>query len=310
MSQNTKAEDLKPKATKSETRLTFGVEVEYLLATVHPVHSDPNPKDPRETDGKKLGTIDATNKEIALKLEAVGIPVSILWYEPGDEPDPTDRSFETDWMLKYDPSVVPAYRIHPNYREFGMEISSPPYYYDDASREAVRTILKVLRNNYLVRVDSSAGLHIHVGNEHDGFQLPVFRSLVAILYTYERQIRLILPAQRVQTSQAKWCRPFSYSRFGSKNPNMTRLEFLNHILSSQDQNQLIADMSSGDGDQRLGFNLLNLMLPYEDSKRTIEFRIHHGTLDPDAILHWLHFCIKLVEKAAYTTDLDRLMTKT
>ncbi|KAF7868606.1 hypothetical protein EAF04_005137 [Stromatinia cepivora] len=304
---NPRPEASKQEAVKSETRLTFGVEIEYLLATVHPIHPSPDPQDPREYDGKKLGTIDDANLDISKKLKANDVPASIMWCSASGVL-PSDAELDTNWLLKYDASVAAHVRIHPNYREFGMEMSSPPYYYDEASREVIRVVLKTLRNNYLVRVNASAGLHVHVGNEYDGFTFLVFRNLVAILYTYERQIRLILPTERVQGPQQRWCRPFPWSNFGQANPDITRLEFLNHILSSEDYGQLMIDFTS-DLTDRLGFNVCNLTLPYGNPKRTIEFRLHQGTLDADAILHFTHLCIKLTEKACLSKNQDELIAR-
>ncbi|CAD6447130.1 b08c9a71-108c-486b-86c2-53296ade42aa [Sclerotinia trifoliorum] len=281
--------DSKPKAVKSETRLTFGVEIEYLLATVHPVHPSPDPRDPREYDGKKLATVDDVNLDILEKLKANDVPASMLWTS-ATRALPSDEELEANWLLKNDATVLGLVRIHPYYREFGMEMSSPPYYYDEASREVIRLVLKTLRKNYLVRVNSTTGLHVHVGNEYDGFTFHVLRNLVAILYTYERQIRLILPAERVQGLQQKFCRPFPWGSFGQANPDITRLDFLNHILSSENYEQLIIDFTTG-------------------SKRTIEFRLHQGTLDPDAILHFIHLCIKLTEKACLTKNQDALIER-
>ncbi|ESZ93931.1 hypothetical protein SBOR_5690 [Sclerotinia borealis F-4128] len=306
MSQTPKTKDSQTKTVKSETRLTFGVEIEYLLATVPPVIPDPHPDDPREKDGKKLESIDETNVDISKTLKAAGVPVSILWEELRDG-NTSDEDLLAKWILQYDISVLPINKkVHHNYQELGMEISSPPYYYDEASREAIRTVVKVLRNNYLVRSDPSTGLHVHVGNEHDGFMFPVLRNLVAILYTYERQIRLLLPADRVQTNQRRWCLPLSSSRFCGQYPELSRREVLDHILEHQNYDGLIVDMSSAIGVERLGFNLLNLRLPYADN-RTIEFRLQQGMLDPDAILHWVHVCVKLVEKACLVKNQDEFV---
>lgn len=305
MSPGSTIEGTKETRVKSETRLTFGIEIEYLLATVYPIHPAPHPKDPREKDGKKSSSIDKVNDDIGERLKAKGIPVTTTACEA--DGSVSDAELRTKWHLQSDSSVNSKERIHPDYREFGMEISSPPYYYDQASRALIPVVLETLRNNYLVRVNGTAGFHVHVGNEYDGFSFPVFRNLVAILYTYERQIRLMVSAERVQTSQI-YCRSFTWCTFATTSPDLTRLEFLNHILSYQNQDdwkQFWTDMTPGVGG-RLAFNLVNLKLPYETEKRTIEFRLHPGTLDPEVILNWVHFCIKVTEKACLIKNEDEL----
>ncbi|KAI9644970.1 hypothetical protein NHQ30_007005 [Ciborinia camelliae] len=304
-------------AVKSETRLTFGVEIEYLLGTFDPNLPDPYPEDPRERNAKLLGKEESANIEICKKIQAAGFPASVktdygmLTINPDSEPrlaKDASHVSRTDWILTGDGSVITEVDppIHENCKEIGLEIVSPPYYYDKASRDAVRTVIETLRNNYLVRVNENTGLHVHVGNEHDGFLLSILRNLVAIIHTYERQIRLILSDDRVSRwgSGALWCRPLYYGRFGSLNP-VTRSEFLMKILSYQDYNHLIEDMGRTD-ELRLGFNLINLKLPWKKDKRTVEFRYHQGSLDPDEILNWIDVCVKIVEKACFIKNQEEL----
>lgn len=304
MSLDLKAEASKPTVFKSETRLTFGLEIEYLLATIKPNLPNPFPKDPRQLDGETINTIGAANADISKRLKNVGIPASVL-DEECEECGVTDEGFLTDWILKHDCSVGSEQPIHPDLKEFGLEMSSPPYYYDEGSREAIRTVIKVLRTNYLVRVNKSTGIHVHVGNENDGFQLPILRNLLAILFTYERQIRLILPDDRAQVDNY-WSLPLIATKFAAKYIDSSRLEVLNHLLSFQDNNELIRSTQSRFSGSP-GFLFDNLWLPYDDTgKRTIEYRIHHGSLDPEAILHWVHLCVKLTQKACLIKNQEEL----
>ncbi|ESZ91770.1 hypothetical protein SBOR_7840 [Sclerotinia borealis F-4128] len=254
-------------SNKAETSLTFGLELEFIL--------------------------------IQKRLEAIGIP-SVL---DGDDHEVTEEEYQTCWTLKDDLTIgegegVDSKKLDKRYVINGMEMASPPYYYSEAARKEIQKVLKTVRNNYRVCVDQSTGLHVHVGNSYNGLQFPKLRNLMAIAYTYELQMLLILPQER---ASGNWCPPLSKSKFGWKNPDLTRLETFENILDYTDNHSLLEDF----GEHlvaRLAFNIEGLRTPYESGRRTIEFRHHHGTLDPDAILNWIHVCIKFVEKACFAND--------
>ncbi|KAK6614159.1 hypothetical protein H4I96_00480 [Botrytis cinerea] len=236
---------------EAESRLTFGVELEFLLATLP------------EGDAKILADEDSINHDIQRKLEEVGILATVKESEFGNDNE-VAANIATNWILKTDCTVDPGKQSSNTrkYFEYGMEIISPPYYYDDASRRAVKTVVRTLRYNYLVRVNETTGLHVHVGNGYHGFEWPILRNFMAIAWTYERQILLLMPEIRLK-------------------------------------NVCVAL-----GTRNAGFNISNLAPPFRSTfgKRTIEFRQHPGTLDSEGILHWVHICVKLVEKACHVKD--------
>ncbi|CCD45720.1 hypothetical protein BofuT4_P047380.1 [Botrytis cinerea T4] len=248
---------------EAESRLTFGVELEFLLATLPEGGETPHPSDSRKVDAKILADEDSINHDIQRKLEEVGILATVKESEFGNDNE-VAANIATNWILKTDCTVDPGKQSSNTrkYFEYGMEIISPPYYYDDASRRAVETVVRTLRYNYLVRVNETTGLHVHVGNGYHGFEWPILRNFMAIAWTYERQILLLMPEIRLK-------------------------------------NVCVAL-----GTRNAGFNISNLAPPFRSTfgKRTIEFRQHPGTLDSEGILHWVHICVKLVEKACHVKD--------
>lgn len=282
-----------------EFRLTFGVEIEFILATVDEGKENPNPRDPREVNEKILSDNDSINYDICRKLKEAGIPATVQEIDHKDSTDSLDIT-ATNWLLKTDVTVGLSDPDDKDerYIEFGLEMSSPPYYYDEASQKAVETVLKVIRKNYLVRVDKTTGLHVHVGNSYHGLQWRVLRNLMAIAWTYERQLLLILPEERVAN---RYCQPLRESTLGLRHPELTRLEFLNRILSFINNRQVISELIGTEVKTRLGFNIRNLKTPFSDHapERTIEFRQHPGSFEPKDILHWIHICVKMVEKACF-----------
>ncbi|TEY86383.1 hypothetical protein BOTCAL_0009g00100 [Botryotinia calthae] len=287
---------------EAESRLTFGVELEFLLATLPKGGENPHPSDPREVDARILADDNSINYDIQRKLEEVSILATVKESEFGNENE-VAANIAANWILKTDCTVDPGKQNSNTrkYCEYGMEIISPPYYYDDASRRAVETVVRTLRYNYLVRVNETTGLHVHVGNGYHGFEWPILRNFMAIAWTYERQILLLMPEIRLKNV---FCKPLDWSPLTGtlvgRNIELTRLEFLNCILSLTDNEQACVAL----GAKTLGFNISNLAPPFRSTfgKRTIEFRQHPGTLDSESILHWVHICVKLVEKAYHTKD--------
>lgn len=293
---------------KVETDLTFGLELEFILATVDADKHDPHPKDPREVDGKNLNSIYNIDQDICKKLRAVGIPSVVL----GDET--TEEESKTCWLLKGDitvgddkafPDRIPK-EWNELYTKNGMEIVSPPYYYSESAKDTITKVLRTIRQNCRVCVDHTAGLHVHVGNSYNGLQFPILKQLFAIAYTYEPQLMLMFPSERV--SNNFWCPPLFQSRSSRENPGLTRAQILENILEYPDNNSLLNNFGESLDLGRLAFKLAGLGTPYQDGKRTIEFRHHHGSLDPEAILNWVQVCVKFVEKACFAKS-DDLFTQ-
>lgn len=79
-------------------------------------------------------------------------------------------------------------------------------------------------------------------------------------------------------------------------------------LRDQESTQDIVLLMSGkDGNTRLAYNVHNLNESHivngnagngkDFSTRTIEFRGHEGTMDPDRIINWINVCVGFVEFA-------------
>jgi hypothetical protein len=280
-------------------RLTYGVEIEYVLAYLKPSREDPYPQDSRKVSGPEFGSVKLINDDIKSHLEAAGIPALNALDERYFKLSDQERM--RCWTLKTDDSVDQELRSEDEWRRdpyqyYGLEMTSPPYYYEEGTLGVVHRVIQVLRQNYRVKCNRTTGLHVHVGNGLHGFQLHALRNILAIAWTYERQWQLMHSFERTQNRHA---RPLSSSRLKTiLPPGLTRLDFLNRILNYTDIESMCRDLQGQGYDSRLAFSLSNLEPPLRGTtKRTFEFRHHEGTLDPKAIAHWVRICVKLVEKA-------------
>ncbi|PQE12441.1 amidoligase enzyme protein [Rutstroemia sp. NJR-2017a BVV2] len=278
-------------------RLTYGIEIEYVLAHLKGSREDPFPQDSRKVSGPQFDSAKLINDDIKTHLEAAGIPT--LNELDSKTLKLSDKEQMRCWALKIDDTVDQELQSEDEWRDdpylyYGFEMSSPPYYYEGDTLGVVRRVVQVLRQNYRVKCNRTTGLHVHVGNGLHGFQPNVLRNILAIAWTYERQWQLMHSFERTQSNHA---RPLSSSRLRSiLPPASTRLEFLNRILRYTDIKAMCHDLQGLDS--RLAFSLRYLEPPFRGAtKRTFGFRHHEGTLDPKAIAHWVRLCVKLVEKA-------------
>lgn len=229
--------------------LTFGVEFEFLLATV----SDPS-RDLGCPDGKPrtshfptsslddyeeiyaqavenkeveaLETWGAAAEHIANTLRAAGISAFPFWRRKHRLRDQNKinrfRASDNDlkgWMVEYDESVdiandqnFPEFwkeADHPGekypYKDLGMEIPSPvppmETQFDEQGHihdvkghfATVERVAELLKEKYKVFVNPTAGFHVHVGDHHYGFPIPVVQKLMAFIWAFEPSILTAQP---------------------------------------------------------------------------------------------------------------------
>lgn len=163
-------------------------------------------------------------------------------------------------------------------------------------------MLEILRLNYRTNINASCGLHVHVGNGVEGLPVDAIRNLTAYLWTFEPQLNQIHP--RIRHDNA-YCRSLMKSTYLGKrqHPQVTRKEGLETIIETTTLDEIKRFMCPDSQLNRPAYNLENLFPPFEEEvKRTIEFRQHEGTLEPECIEHWLRVCIGLVR---YACDVRR-----
>jgi hypothetical protein len=196
-----------------EPHLTFGIEIEFLLATLPVGTEDPHEHDDRQVYGiatpRKVGW-DARNREpnkkahshIAETLHKAGISVHREeQLKPSmhlfDEPKVyvPDSNSKDDITLAQD--TIEGYP----YELITVEIMSPPFYFAEDAIAQIEAVCEILTNKY--RIVYSDGLRVHVGNEAKGFSGAVLQRLLATLWTFDTARESIHSRDRVRN---KYCR--------------------------------------------------------------------------------------------------------
>lgn len=291
--------------------LTFGVELEFLVAVLDPGVRDPEPTNTRPvyltgnhptlTKGAEL----AVRARVGEALSQVAISTVNTKKTEYEQPPCPDEEFPQEfftkprsWTIKTDESLEAPDK---DYVWYPIEIVSPPLLYVGKHLEDVHKICEALTNNFRVNVNRSCGLHIHVGDGLDGFNHSTIKSLVACLWSFEQQLSLIHPLHRLQN---EWSPGIdgqcALSREAERDGKTSRSACLDIIFGTKSTNDLL-DLIGSTNYAFGAYNFAYLRTPYEQpTKRTVEFRYHEGTLDPRRVLNWLVVCQGLVKWAMYT----------
>lgn len=311
--------------------LTFGVELEFLIAGLADEYEDPNPNDPRSVRG--LVGDPSSRKVSPYLLEHIvevllkeGVPaedcVDTKARKPWKVDDPESWVVTTDSTIEYPP--LPEDDPRNIYHYHRIEVCSPALYFNETSLAAVAQVCGILSSNFRVQLNWSCALHVHVGRSMKGFDLRAQRKFLATLFTFEPQIQKIHPLAFQSTKEgfyqyAPTLRDWSALRNipGVRVPQKSdsdmrkselEREYLTTALnslfqaSSQELQKLAGfKMSTERSDAKMAYNIKNLtdatsgLLGVLLSKRTVEFRQHEGTVDPERVLNWIRFCVGVLE---------------
>jgi len=292
---------------EGKPELTFGIEIEFVVATAPVNEIDPQP----ELWGQIFEMHDRghyTNERlvgshICKTLNRYGIPAElhngIFGWKPANS---------SAWRVRRDASIrAPEPGLIYEWQD--IEINSPAFLFSVAALNQVRKVCSILNREYRINCNRSCGLHVHVGNAMTGFSYEVIRNLMATIWTFEPQIDMLHPLHRLNNNT---CPGFRGKSQLAKRPQVQGdpkkgleillSEDLKNFNRLKDLTDPVIDNNYFSGGTRLGYHLGDpcaLLGPdnWEGLKRTIEFRQHKSTLNGGAVAEWIEFCIRLVEFA-------------
>ncbi|APA15945.1 hypothetical protein sscle_15g107150 [Sclerotinia sclerotiorum 1980 UF-70] len=340
------------KEVQRDERLGFGIEFEFALATLPLGTEDPEPEDGRgiysidapvnypETVTSTLSDIDRelnVQLHIVNELKTNGITAASQIQLERDrkawkngsldkEPDPSDIL----WMVKHDDTIqFPTAQVK-TYKWYKVEICTPALMFSPWNLRHIWDVLGVLERRYRLNCNQSCGLHIHVGLGKKEFSLDVLKNLMAIIFTFERQLEQCHPSHRIKNKYSYPLRDYAdinenyepgknfscsdkhwkHNRYLERRRKLPTVpafgrsakNSLTAIFNAKSRAEIVKIFRS-DEDVRLGFNIRFLDEPYPDSfKHTIEFRQHEATTAPKRIERWLNICCRLVDVARQTAS--------
>lgn len=288
---------------EAEPRLTFGVEIEFLIATLPQESNDPHEQDPRSVKDFPFDAAWSVRehakgafKTIANKLCEANIPA----FREDEEPWGVDVLVRK-WTMVDDASVD-APEDTP-YTFVRCEIRSPPLYFTVEAVKQVQAVCELLTNNYRIICPESAGLHVHVGIENKNFSGSAVQKILASLWTFEPAIESIHPAHRVDNIWCSSVRTQSNLKHladkhdgGDSTKALTGLLEIHKLVANDRLLWSTCIELANTRGERGAYNFRNLQ-GVSSMKQTIEFRQHKSTLDPLSVGNWIKLCVGLVDFA-------------
>ncbi|TGO44465.1 hypothetical protein BCON_0514g00040 [Botryotinia convoluta] len=309
---------------------SFGIEFEFLIAFLaKPSIENPNPSDPRtvyfpstpEDNAPAyfqipVGKEDWANEwsiyaHIKRSLASIGLPT---------EPGKANSNFAM-WEVTRDGSITPpkpphrrnkkAYADWQAYTYYPIEVRTPAYYYCEDALRDVADFCKIMRKNYLVTVNESCGLHVHIGYGAQGFTLPHLRRLGAMIQAFEPQFDSIHPEHRID-SRNDHCVSFrgntyfqwKYSQDHGRSPRV--LKTIATLLACESRDAFrtcVASEGAAGAHSFVGHKMAwNFDRMGTETRRredfipdTVEFRGHEASLDVEVVENWVRVLVGLVE---------------
>ena len=302
--------------------LTFGVELEFALFYVPNRDPDPPGFDDKRTfrfspiatdlsasgKGSKEPSMTTARRHVATTIHEAGHDVNLNMAASGDT---------TKWESSTDPSVCGPNNSSAEgpFHIWGMEVKSPVLEFCIESIRAVQHVVMLLSRTYLININDTVGLHIHVGNQRHGYSFENVRKLTAFFWAFEPQLSSIHPPARQQAYYACSTRDDSQYTYDMESSHQRRpkpLEGASFFLNFQGDDQAYYDnfetrsrfreiihfQRRNGGSGKSAYNFYNLLSNFwalgTSPKLTIEFRQHEGSLNAPAITAWIETVVGLI----------------
>ncbi|KAJ0120990.1 hypothetical protein J7T55_015730 [Diaporthe amygdali] len=187
-------------------RVTFGVELEMLVAYLPINHPDPAANGEKRQvirvpeQGEAVTPGDVVKKVFRDFLRSHEVLVSENGVEEAGPP--SSYSVGTD-------SSVQEKRFT-DYRWQGIEIRSPALHVEAGSFDDIKRVINLLRNNFRLRLNETTGLHVHVGLGAHPLPPRAIRRLSQFLWCADGILSQLHPPERILSRYSPSIRHSSY----------------------------------------------------------------------------------------------------
>ncbi len=247
-----------------------------------------SPSTATRAGGNKLGMPQTDEFEVGMELEGtfgldncprvggyghrngVGLPTDIYkTYDPDGENKP--------WLATYDST------IRTRGRRKGVEVVSPKMKGEKAFQSILDTVGTLKEQGF--SVNSSTGLHIHVGLSSIVGDHATVDDTVAFLATLKKYVWNVQDALYASTGtrrdRGQWCRPLLST------DNIMDLVRQTNAKAKGTKTESDFRRVANNADRYRVLNITRLQRGREDSQATLEFRFMAATLNPSKIM--FHF---------------------
>lgn len=201
----------------TENKITFGVELEFLVPFLREGDTDPAPGNGSENRPvtwvrNAEQAFDAIQLDICALLKKHKIPV-VNDYEFTHQSILT-KGLPQHWCIGRDGSVAEQPWAY-GYLWAGVELRSPVLPAgDEASYARVSEVVTLLRDHFRTRVNHTTGLHVHVGMGASPLPPRVVHRLAQLLWCADGMLSGLHPPERILGTHAPSIRHESWLAFG------------------------------------------------------------------------------------------------
>jgi hypothetical protein len=315
---------------------TFGVELELVVCELRPGVNNPAPEDKRQVtfgdvpDAPFKNNRDRIYYGIWQKLTSAGIKATFKLqaasfsrgnfqrgealacdYHTWVAPDGTGTTTPTEgipgcWFITGDGSLRgPKNRVADGtYNYWDVEVVTPAFWSVLDAQSQIQTVVEVLTSNFRCMVNTTTGLHCHVGNGSLGFATEELRRFFALVWTWDWAINAAVHPTRRVTDLCNSLFVFfldsmTNQAYDTRCPGILGprdlFDGIRWIYSDEFE-ALVELVTKNSGNSEYKYQAYNIRHS-QVGKKTIEFRGHEGCLDPDRIMNWVKCCIGLVHYA-------------
>ncbi|MCJ1371408.1 hypothetical protein MMC20_002623 [Loxospora ochrophaea] len=266
-------------------RLTFGVELEFCVQFDAERYRDDVAAAEGVLWGRHIDMLPNARKSklsmvvrnhMIKELRTFGLLVNNIGQGYFDS-----KSYDK-WTVATDGTIDPEYGCEGSDSDScGIEVKSRILYYNIESVREVQLALSIINSRFSSFVNETCGLHVHVGNESRGFSLRTAKNLGTLVAVFERQFNSLHPEHRVFNEA---CTPPVQSLYEDQR-NIFKVA--KRIESQGSLEELLTWFG-------IGFTAYNMKNLESLSMKTIEFRQHEATLDPEVVSRWVALTCSLV----------------
>ena len=233
-----------------------------------------------EDENHSFPEISGTSFERSISKRKFGIEIEAL-LEDADSSHLPESDLES-WKKQLDGSLG----------EGGREYASPILQGDQGFESIERFTEKLRRWGYFIRKE--CGLHVHIDGRDLDFE--DIRKLLKLTLNFEAVIYAMLPESRFTGSYSVPLGKFPHSRIRKSVKNE---EDLKALWYGKERNRVNLK-SKFHSSRYYGVNIHSWFF-----RRSVEFRYHSGTLNPEKILTFIQICQAIVDKAKEEKSIRR-----